>query len=160
MAALILVVVVALLCVVVALQRVRARGWTSQATDAGTRDAETFTGIWLQTTPPRAAMRAYRDRRSGALTVDPVSHHAQFRADTGDVVRLDAVTDVRAGRRGSDFVNTWIEVHAQLGGGPSIVYLNDGGWLGWRPLLTGSNRKLAQSLASLLPKQSSDPGPD
>jgi hypothetical protein len=152
MAALILVVVIALLCVAVAVQRLRARRWTLEAMDAWPRQAETFHDIWLQTTPPRSSMRAYRDRRTGALSVDPRSQHALFRTDAGDVVRLDAVTDMRAGRRGSDLVNTWIELHAELDGAPSVVYLNDGGWFGWRPLLTGSNRELARSLASLLPR--------
>jgi len=33
---------------------------------------------------------------------------------------------------------------------PSTVYLNDGGWRGWRPILTRSNRKIAAELRALI----------
>jgi hypothetical protein len=149
MVALLLIVVVASVCVAVTVQRLRARRWTSRAIAVGPHPAETFDEVWLQTTPPRASMRGDPERRTGALTVDPLAQRALFRTDGGDVVQLAEVTDVLAGRRGRDFVNTWIEVHAELDGAPSVVYVNDGGWFGWRPLLTGSNGRLATSLASL-----------
>lgn len=152
MVALLLIVVVVALCIVVAVQRLRARRWTSQALDGSAHDVETFGEVWLQTTTPRSSMRGDRERQSGELSVDPRSHRALFRIDTGEVVQLANLTDVSAGRRGRDAINTWIEVHAELDGAPSVVYLNDGGWFGWRPLVTGSNRRLAQSLAALLPR--------
>jgi hypothetical protein len=54
---------------------------------------------------------------------------------------------------GSDFVNTWIEVHAEVAGQPTVAFLTDGAWLGWRPLLTGSNMRIVSSLAQLMPAE-------
>jgi hypothetical protein len=47
-------------------------------------------------------------------------------------------------------VNTWVQVDCDVNGARMLVYLNDGGWLGWRPILTGANTRLADALASLM----------
>jgi len=64
--------------------------------------------------------------------------------------RFQPVLDVLVGRRGSDFVNRWIELKYGGSANPSTVYLNDGGWRGWRPILTRSNRKIAAELRALI----------
>jgi hypothetical protein len=98
-------------------------------------------------------MRAYRDRQTGDLVVDPVQGHALFEPKRGDPTVLTRISAVQMGGRGSDFVNTWIEVHAEVAGAPKVAFLTDGAWLGWRPLLTGSNTRIVRSLAQLVPAE-------
>ena len=66
------------------------------------------------------------------------------------VLRFQPVLDVLVGKRGTDFFNRWIELQYGDPANPSTVYLNDGGWRGWRPILTRSNRKIAAELRELI----------
>ncbi len=60
------------------------------------------------------------------------------------------VLDVLVGRRGTDLLNRWIELRYGDSANPSTMYLNDGGWRGYRPILTRSNRKIAAELMELI----------
>lgn len=72
--------------------------------------------------------------------------------DTSRVVyRFQPVRAVTVGRRGSDFFNRWIELQYGDSLKPATVYLNDGGWHGWRPILTRTNRRIAHYLRKLIP---------
>lgn len=113
--------------------------------------AETFRRVWLQTTLPRSSMTAYRDRKVGALNVHRLMDCAEFRTKAGEVIRLDRVTGLTTGLRGTDFVNQWIEVQCDVESAETVVYIKDARWLGWRALLTGSNRRIVRSLSLLLP---------
>lgn len=144
----------------VAVQRQTARRWHEGvgAASAGASPsgdpASRFHNVWFQTTTPRAAMRAYRDRQNGDLIVDPVQGHARFEPKGGGpTIALTKIADVRMGGRGSDFVNTWIEVHAMVDAQPKVVFVTDGAWLGWRPLLTRSNLRIVRSLDRLVPAE-------
>lgn len=66
------------------------------------------------------------------------------------VLRFQPVLGVLVGRRGTDFLNRWIELRYGDSTNPSTVYLNDGGWRGWRPILTRSNRQIAADLSVLI----------
>jgi hypothetical protein len=65
-------------------------------------------------------------------------------------MRIDNVQAISIGRRGSDIVNRWIKVTYGDEELPSNIYLNDARWLGWRALLTGSNKRIIASLRSLV----------
>ena len=109
--------------------------------------SESFQPVWLQTDLPRASMTARGNTLIGTLTID--TDCAEFRSD--DVVmRLGPVRRVLVGRRGSDYFNRWIELAYGDSDQPSIVYLNDGGWRGWRPILMRTTRKIGNELSSLI----------
>jgi hypothetical protein len=146
----------ALLFALVAVQRLRARGWRQPQEAASQPDlaaseplGQRFQKVWFQTTPPRAALRAYKDRQMGDLYVDGGKRQALFAVVGRDAVVLTRISDVQLGGRGGDFVNTWIEVHGEIAGESCVVFLTDGAWLGWRPLLTRSNVRIVRSLAHL-----------
>jgi hypothetical protein len=93
-------------------------------------------------------MTARKHTLTGTLTI--FTDHAEFEGK-GQLVRFQPVLEVLIGRRGSDFFNRWIELHYGGSDDPSTVYLSDSGWLGWRPILTGSNRRMLGALRSLTP---------
>jgi hypothetical protein len=117
------------------------------AADAGAADATEpwCAPVWVQKVLPRRTMRA-GDRVTGELCIDLAARVATFRVPDGQEVVLTRVRTVQVGARGSDFVNTWVEVDCDVGGRRMTIYLNDATWLGWRPLLTGSNARLADAL--------------
>jgi hypothetical protein len=87
----------------------------------------TFEQVWLQSERPRSAMDARKNTRTGTLTITADS--AEFR-DQRDTLLLSPILDISRGRRGSDFVNRWIEVKFGEESSPSTVFLNDGlAWL-------------------------------
>ena len=88
-----------------------------------------------------------RSTLTGILRIEDGS--AEFRS--GDqLIPFQPVLSVEKGRRGSDFINRWIEVQYGDPEQPSTVYLNDGGWRGWRPLLTRTNRRILTELSGLI----------
>ena len=141
------VVVVGLLFALVALRRGQAARWDTANADLQT---SSFRKVWLQTSPPRASMSAFRDRVSGALVVDPSRRVAVLTGREGQAITIKDVIAVRKNTKGSDFVNTWIEVHCGDRTRGTIVYLHDGAWFGWRALLTGSNHRIVGALRGLI----------
>jgi hypothetical protein len=104
--------------------------------------------VWFQTDLPRAAPDARRSTLHGTLRIE----NGQARFLAGDqVILLEPLLSVMKGKRGSDFINRWIEVRYGDSAVPSVAYLNDGGWRGWRPLLKGTNRQMAADLSQLTP---------
>jgi hypothetical protein len=134
----------------VGLHRLLASRWrTSQSAGRGTSPTA-FTTIWLLTTPPRSSLFAHRDRSVGALSIDRERLQAQFTARRGDDVVLAGIQGVDMGGRGTDFANIYVRAHCSHDRSPPVVYLNDGRWMGWRPMLTGSNFRLARALAAII----------
>jgi hypothetical protein len=80
----------------------------------------------------------------GVLRIEDGS--AEFQS-ADQVIQFQPILSVEKDRRGSDFMNRWIEVRYGVAASPSVAYLNDGGWRGWRPLLTASNRRMAVELS-------------
>ena len=107
------------------------------------------TKAWVQRQQPRRSMRSADDRVTGELCVDVATRAATFRVPDGQEVRFTNVGAVTVGASGSDFVNTWVEVRCDVNGQTMLIYLNDARWLGWRPILTGANARLADAMASL-----------
>jgi hypothetical protein len=102
--------------------------------------------VWFQEDLPKASMEARRNTLRGSLRIE--KSRAFFYSE-GRVIPLEPIHSVVRGRRGSDFVNRWIEVQYGDTTDPVVAYLNDGGWRGWRPLLTASNRRMAAELSKL-----------
>ena len=98
-----------------------------------------FTPIWFQYEIPRASYDARGKTLTGSITIDSQSVEVRLK---DKVIRPDRIERVAYGRRGSDFVNKWIEVEYELGSSKVTAYLKDAGWRGWRPLLKGSNRPI------------------
>ena len=144
------VVVVALVSALVALRRSQAARWDTA--DASLQTSS-FRKVWLRTSPPRASLSAYRDRVSGALVVDPSRRVAVLTGGEGQSITIKDVIAVRKTTKGSDFVNTWIEVHCGDRARGTIVFVHDGAWFGWRALLTGSNHRLVSALRSLITEE-------
>jgi hypothetical protein len=59
---------------------------------------------------------------------------------------FDEVIAVRRKRHGWGLVPRFVEITYQAEDGPAVAYFNDGGWYGWRPLLTGSNRRMVNAI--------------
>jgi hypothetical protein len=110
--------------------------------------------VWSTSTPPRRSLVAWRQWGTGVLQVEgspPTARIMVFKgSDVGEVVDIDPVTEVTMGKRGNDLVNTWIEVRFGEPGRSRTLYLNDGAWLGWRPMLTSSNIRMADALAATI----------
>jgi hypothetical protein len=105
-----------------------------------------FQNIWFQNTEPEASLDAMKARSVGVLSIDESG--AKFRS-TDLFENIGTIHSVTQGRRGTDFVNRWIEIQYLGNNGIRTAYLKDGNWRGWRPLLTGSNRKIFESLQAL-----------
>ena len=144
------IVVLGLVFLLVTWRRYVASRWRPDAARAiAPTGAPYCARVWVQKELPRRSMRAARDRVTGELSVDGATRAATFRVRDGQEVRFSDVQDVQLGARGSDFVNTWVEVHCDVDGQAMVVYVNDAKWLGWRPLLTGANVRLADALAQI-----------
>ena len=101
--------------------------------------------IWFQLALPRRAWDARVETRTGTLTIAPGV--VGFRDPRGSV-DFEPVLQVAIGRRGSDFINRWIEITYGDRVQPSTAFINDGRWRGWRPILTRSNRKILRDLSN------------
>jgi hypothetical protein len=136
--------------VVITLRRRATARWRPDPTrHVGERGVPWCTKTWVQKEQPRRSMRGSSDRVTGQLCVDTVARVATFRVPDGQEVQFANVRSVTVGASGSDFVNTWVEVHCDVNGQTMAVYLNDARWLGWRPLLTGANTRLADALVQI-----------
>jgi hypothetical protein len=130
-------------------RRATARWRPDPARRVATADSPWCTNVWVQREQPRRSFRA-GDRVTGQLCVDTRARTALFRVPDDQHVELTNVRRVQMWTSRSDFVNTWVEVQCDVNGTRMVVYLNDGGWLGWRPILTSANTRLADALASLM----------
>jgi hypothetical protein len=108
----------------------------------------TYEPVWCQWELPRSSMDARVSTLTGTLSIR--GGRAELRTGDG-VIPFQPVLAVLTGRRGSDFFNRWIELQYGDPEQPSTVYLNDGGWRGWRPVLARTNRKIVADLLSLTP---------
>lgn len=62
------------------------------------------------------------------------------------LMRLDSVVSVTRRRYGWGFVPRFIAIEFVNGERRETAYFNDGGWAGWRPLLTGSNGRMVRDI--------------
>ncbi len=97
----------------------------------------TFAGVWFMEQRPRSSLTAFRDRRSGTLSIR--QGVIRFRDRRGEVHiggiewagrYMPREWDPRSGQ-GDDIVNDWIEVgYVTTSGDHLAVYIADGGWFG------------------------------
>jgi hypothetical protein len=59
---------------------------------------------------------------------------------------MDRIISVRRRRYGWGLVPRFVEVTYETSAGRNVAYFNDGAWKGWRPLLTGSNRRMVDAI--------------
>jgi hypothetical protein len=127
-------------------------GWRpSGSRRVGAGDSPWCTRVWSQREQPRRSPRA-GVRVTGELCVDVGAGVATLRVPDGLQVMLTNVRRVQVVSTRADFANTWVEVDCDVNGMRTSVYFNDAAWLGWRPLLTGANTRLADAVASLMAK--------
>jgi hypothetical protein len=103
--------------------------------------------VWCQRELPRAAMDARRNTLTGILTIDDGS--VKFSTED-QTIEFRPILSVQKGRRGSDFINRWIEIQYGDSEHPSTVYLNDGAWRGWRPILASTHRRIVADLSAVV----------
>jgi hypothetical protein len=63
---------------------------------------------------------------------------------------MDRIVDVRRKHYGWGIVPRFVEVSYEKNGGTAVAYFNDGAWKGWRPLVTGSNRRMVNAIRTHL----------
>lgn len=102
-----------------------------------------FTEMWLRERVPRPSLDAFDDTEVGTLRV--ARGHLSFKANARTFEVLN-ITAVRYGREGHDFINRWIRVEYVDGPHSHRVYLKDGAWRGWRPILTRSNAAILTAI--------------
>lgn len=107
----------------------------------------TFSPTWLCMSPPRRAWDAYRQFRRGTLSI--TRHGAVFRDRDGDL-QISRIREVRTGMAGTDTGNVWIHVtYLDEQSEPRTVFIKDGAWLGWRPILLRTNEPIVSALRSI-----------
>jgi hypothetical protein len=142
-------VVVGVLFGLVALRRGQARRWQSQPERDSLPRSARFDRVWMQVTPPRPSFFSYRQRAVATLVVDPERRSVVFEDRRGEPRTISNIWHVVFGPGGNDFVNTWIRLDCDPSSEIPTVYLNDGAWLGWRAMLTSSNRRIADAMRPL-----------
>jgi hypothetical protein len=69
---------------------------------------------------------------------------------TNDAFQLKGITKVGLKRYGWGVCPRFVFVESSTENGQTRSYFNDGAWQGWRPLLTRSNRTIAESIRQAL----------
>src|SRR4051794_36203593 len=118
-----------------------------------------FDPVWLILERPRPNLNPPRFFAPGKLTIgdDRVDFSPSAAtlvwpaAQPADVhLTLDHVVDVSRHRYSWGLVPRFIAVKYETVDGIAVAYFNDGSWHGWRPLLTGSNRRMAGAIRDRL----------
>lgn len=126
----------------------RAARWNSSV--SCDRAGDDWEGpVWFHLQKPRMGFRNASSKVRGQLSVSPASSTARFVSVSGSESMVTSVRAVDAGRRGSDIVNSWIEVEGNLNESPQTMFVNDAAWFGWRALLTDSNERLRSAFDAL-----------
>jgi hypothetical protein len=134
-----------------------------------------FDPVWLILKRPRPNFDPPSFMAPGALSVD--GQRATFgpsgaRLYSASAERpnthltMDRVVGVRRKRYGWGVVPRLVEITYESTDVAAIAYFNDGTWKGWRPLLTGSNRRIVKAIRQHLgtsqigpvPSSLGDPG--
>ena len=122
----------------------------------------TFDPVWLVLRRPKPNLKPPSYFAAGALSVGesqirfgPSSSSLLWPGrQPNDINRtLERVTKVATRRYGWGLVPRFVAVTYETDEGPGVTYFNDGGWSGWRPLLTGSNRRMAKAIRDRLQLQ-------
>jgi hypothetical protein len=59
---------------------------------------------------------------------------------------MHRIVGVSRKRYGWGLVPRFVAITYETATGEAVAYFNDGEWKGWRPLLTGSNRRIVDAI--------------
>jgi hypothetical protein len=114
-----------------------------------------FDSVWLLLKRPRPNIDPSSFMAPGALSIDgqratfePSEARLSWPSDQAPNKHLtmDRVVGVRRKRYGWGVVPRLVEVTYESPHGNAVAYFNDGAWKGWRPLLSGSNRRMVEAI--------------
>jgi len=115
----------------------------------------TFDPAWLILKRPRPNFDPPSFISPGVLSVDGdratfgpskarLSWPSAAAPDTS--LTMDRIVSVRRKRYGWGVAPRFVEITYETREGTAVAYFNDGAWKGWRPLLTGSNRRMVNAI--------------
>jgi hypothetical protein len=112
--------------------------------------------VWRVMRRSRPNLNPPRFFRVGTLTVTSaeLKFHSQdsrgllwpIPRDERSDIRITNVSAVQLRRYGWGLVPRFIAIEFESDDARQVAYFNDGRWLGWRPLLTGSNRRMDRAI--------------
>lgn len=119
----------------------------------------TFDPVWLVLRRPRPNFNPPAYFAPGQLTVDgeggsfgpsgaALSWSVSSKSDK--YLKMDRIVGVCRKRYGWGVVPRLIEITYEVPQGSDVAYFNDGAWKGWRPLISGSNRRMVSAIRQYL----------
>lgn len=118
-----------------------------------------FDPVWLVVEPPRPNLNPPKFFAPGRLTID--DNQVEFGPSAARLnwpfsrsrqrhLSLSRIVDVSRKRYGWGLVPRLVAITYDSPDGPKTAYFNDAAWKGWRPLLTGSNRRMVAQIRECL----------
>jgi hypothetical protein len=115
----------------------------------------TFDPVWLILKRARPNLDPPSFVAPGELSL--VGHRGTFGPSSSSLVwptarpskvglTMDRILAVRRKRWGWGLFPRFVEITYASVDGTAVAYFNDGAWKGWRPLLTGSNRRMVNAI--------------
>src|ERR1700733_1135624 len=120
-----------------------------------TGEGLTFDPVWLILQRPRPNMDPSSFFAPGTLVIEGQS--ATFGPSSATLIfptarpsnvqlALDRIVGVGRKRYGWGLVPPFVAISHEADDGITVSYFNDGGWHGWRPLLTGSDGRMGRGM--------------
>jgi hypothetical protein len=114
-----------------------------------------FDPVWLILKRVRPNLDPPSFMAPGVLSVD--GHRATFGPSESRLywpsarapetsLTMDRIVGVRRKCYGWGVVPRFVEITYETRDGTEVAYFNDGAWKGWRPLVTGSNRRMVNAI--------------
>jgi len=114
-----------------------------------------FDPVWLVLKRPRPNFDPPSFLAPGELLIE--GHGAKFGPSDATLswpfdrtpdkhLTMDRIVGVRRKRYGWGVVPRLVEITYETTGRAEVAYFNDGGWKGWRPMVTGSNRRMVNAI--------------
>jgi hypothetical protein len=116
-----------------------------------------FAPIWQIVRRPRPNLNPSKFLNVGELTVTP--REVSFRSDKSSAsssmpipndpptgIVISRIANVGLRRYGWGPFPRFIEIEFEVDGAQRAAFFTDGGWMGWRPILTRSNGGIAHSI--------------
>ena len=115
----------------------------------------TFDPVWLILKRARPNLDPPSFIAPGALSL--VGHRGSFGPSAASLVwptarpskvelTMDRILAVQRKRWGWGLFSRFVQITYESPDGNAVAYFNDGAWKGWRPLLTGSNRRMVNAI--------------
>jgi len=113
-----------------------------------------FDPVWLIRERPRPNLNPPRFLAPGRLVI--ARHRGEFGPSSATLVwrparndihlRMDDIVGVSRQRYGWGLFPRFVAIRYRTSHGEAVAYFNDGGWKGWRPLLTRSNQRMMDAI--------------